>query len=812
MILKISLQLFFSFIIFSFSIIRATVIPDGFSQTNVNTQSDGSILVDIAPVFANGISHNTYTEFNVPLPGLYFDNQTRQASTILNEVTGSNPSLILGNIEILGARAHVILVNPHGITVDGSQFINTGGLILSTGQIGFVERNLTPVIKQKNITLTTDQGTITIGPGGLSGAFNSLQLLARNIKIEGNLINENDHPNASINLIAGSSIVELDSSVAPTNASKPWSVATPQDSPSTQEILVDISSPALLSASKIQIAVTPDGAGVRHAGKSLASAGDFILTSNGKIELKSARIEATRNIIVEKRDVAATPITLIAEGAAGSPFDLNAGSHIDLLASSIQLSYGKINSEAGDITLGLSQVSAITPYTFDSVEIEAGKGIGLFAIDQPITATASGFKAEEGLFIIRSHALTLDGHAQNEWKGSSFIGAQLDIILPESLKIKGSRLLSYSDLTIQASDLTSDPGILGDPDARSEISAINSGLLIHTTTGDLINRGSTISGNTRILSNPQSQGGVTILTAGNLINETLSDRQLAIITSLQDDLKINSGGDIINHTGRLLSSDNIHLATPYHVHNYITYTAPDTHLEYCTRSTGWFLFRKKRSSWLWKFNNPAILGQLAFIIAGKGIQIQSDRLTNDGGEITANGGPILIHTSLLKNIAVPVGTARYEKISGWWTQGAKAASNQEIYGGNIQGNATIHIQADQALDNQGGRILAIDNLHIQSPYITANAIDLYQLYQRPNGIRQFFAGPFTKLIRSDVGGQFISWNGRVHIDSPSPVILDGGEIRSALPHEIPGGIESYRLPSKDRVTADDHLGFFDWLF
>ncbi|MCS7062811.1 MAG: filamentous hemagglutinin N-terminal domain-containing protein [Methylacidiphilales bacterium] len=790
----------------------AHVIPDGATDTHATLQPDGSILVEIAPVFANGISHNTYTEFNVPSPGLFFDNQTRQASTILNEVTGSNPSFILGNVEVLGARAHVILVNPHGITVNGSQFINTGGLVLSTGQVDFVERNLTPVIKQKNIQLTTDEGTITIGENGLAGAFTSLQLLARKIQVQGPLINENDHPNAHINLIAGSSIVEFDSSVAPTNASKPWSVAAPHNSTPTNEILIDITSPALISASKIQIAVTSDGAGVRHAGSSLASGGDFILTSNGEIKLANAKIEAKRDIIIEKRDTTGTSINFSAEGSTDNPFQIKAGRHIDLLASHIALSHGRIDSEDGDITLGLPNQPASSPSIFSHVEAEAGKGIGLFAIDQPIVVTSSNFKAESGLFQIRGRSLTLDGSEDPSWKPSTFIGAQLDLIIPESLKVSGSKLLSYTDLTIQAGDVAVEPGIVGDPHSRSEISAIDGGLYISTTSGDFINQGSIISGNKRISGLPASQGGVTLHSAGQVLNQSLSASQLAVITSLADDLKIQANGDIINHTARLFSSHNIILLTPTHLHNYISYTPPDSALELHTRKTGWFIFRKKRTSWLWKFNNPAIAGQLAFIVAGKGIQIHADQVTNDGGEITANGGALLIDTRLLKNIAVPTGTARYEKISGWWTHYAKATSNQEIYGGQIQSNGSITISAAESIENVGGRFLALADLTLISPSVIGRSIQNYQLYQRPNGIRQFFGGPFTKLIRSDFGGQFISWNGTVRILSATPVLLDGGEISSAFPYEIPMGVHILRHPSKDRVTADDHLGFFDWLF
>ena len=98
------------------------IVPDGGSATSVSTATSGKQTVQIAPAAA-GVSHNTYTNFNVGRNGADFINTGVNASLILNEVTSTNPSLLQGRIAIIGPRAHFILANPNGITVDGGSRI-----------------------------------------------------------------------------------------------------------------------------------------------------------------------------------------------------------------------------------------------------------------------------------------------------------------------------------------------------------------------------------------------------------------------------------------------------------------------------------------------------------------------------------------------------------------------------------------------------------------------------------------------------------------------------------------------------------------
>ena len=115
------------------------IVPDNGVSKNlqVDKAANGVPLVNIEAPDNNGISHNVYKEYNVDerganskdltnsqLGGLIYGNPNLQnsseASTIINEVSGVNRSRIEGYQEIAGKKANYILANPNGIYVNGA--------------------------------------------------------------------------------------------------------------------------------------------------------------------------------------------------------------------------------------------------------------------------------------------------------------------------------------------------------------------------------------------------------------------------------------------------------------------------------------------------------------------------------------------------------------------------------------------------------------------------------------------------------------------------------------------------------------------
>ena len=299
----------------------AGIVADGGTATTVSV-SGGRPTVNIAPA-VSGISHNTYSDFNVGSAGAALNNVGVNARTIVNQVTSTNQSLIQGAITVLGSRANVIIANPNGITVNGGSFINTGNVALTTGQVSFNDITLSPGNVQRNIVLDTSQGQISIGPGGLSGALLDLELIAKQISVNGPVLNTVTNTTARITAVAGASHSEVDGSVSPTDLTSTWIGHTAAGSANPGVTTLDITPLGSLIAGKIQIIVTEQGAGVRNAGAIYANVGDFTIAGNGDLHLIGGSIQATGNVIIGNANVDS-------QSSSGTAASVVAGASIDI--------------------------------------------------------------------------------------------------------------------------------------------------------------------------------------------------------------------------------------------------------------------------------------------------------------------------------------------------------------------------------------------------------------------------------------------------------------------------------------------------
>jgi filamentous hemagglutinin len=137
----------------------------------VGQTASGVDQINIAAPNASGLSHNKFTDYNVNEQGQIINNfsgkvasevaggsgstavtetqigglvtvnsnlaSSGSARVILNEVTSSNVSQILGYTEIAGSKADLIIANPNGIVCNGCGFINTSHLTFVAGRSDF---------------------------------------------------------------------------------------------------------------------------------------------------------------------------------------------------------------------------------------------------------------------------------------------------------------------------------------------------------------------------------------------------------------------------------------------------------------------------------------------------------------------------------------------------------------------------------------------------------------------------------------------------------------------------------------------------
>ncbi|WP_336160956.1 filamentous hemagglutinin N-terminal domain-containing protein, partial [Fusobacterium polymorphum] len=179
----------------------------------------------------------------------------REASTIINEVSGVNKSRIEGYQEIAGKKANYILANPNGIYINGAGFINTGNVTLTTGS--------------GNNLLNPEKGTIEVAGKGLDlRNINKAELVARAAELSAPI-----YGGEELNLKLGS-----------------------QGKSNKPEYALDARALGSIYAGRINIIVNEDGVGVKTQAPMYAEKGDVVISSKGKVYLKDTQAKGNINI------------------------------------------------------------------------------------------------------------------------------------------------------------------------------------------------------------------------------------------------------------------------------------------------------------------------------------------------------------------------------------------------------------------------------------------------------------------------------------------------------------------------------------
>ncbi|HDX4065880.1 TPA: filamentous hemagglutinin N-terminal domain-containing protein, partial [Enterobacter asburiae] len=263
--------------------VAAALTPAG--QTTVDRAGNGVPVVNIATPNGAGISHNQFGEYNVGSEGLILNNGTdrltrtqlggliqnnpnlqagREATAIINEVTGASRSQLQGYTEVAGKAANVMVANPYGITCNGCGFINTPNVTLTTGKPQFdASGNL--------LALEVTKGAITVEGQGLDASkSDALSLIARATEVNA-AIHAND-----LTVTAGANRVGADGSVRP--------IAGEGAAP---VVAVDTGALGGMYANRIRLVSSEAGVGV-NLGNLTARQGDIQLDAGGKLTVRNS--------------------------------------------------------------------------------------------------------------------------------------------------------------------------------------------------------------------------------------------------------------------------------------------------------------------------------------------------------------------------------------------------------------------------------------------------------------------------------------------------------------------------------------------
>ena len=272
------------------------VVPDqGKLGPKIEEARNGMTVVNINTPNDKGLSHNQYNAFNVDEKGLILNNANRPvntelagyimgnpnlvgptANTILNEVTGTSSTSMNGALEVAGNKAHVIVANPNGISINNGTFINASSATLTTGN---------PMINNGSVTgYNVQQGVITVGEKGLNASKTArTDMLAEAVKLNGKVWAQDTQ------VVTGKNDISVDATGKVTNAHKTGE---------SSQVGLDVAAIGGMYANSMYLVGTNDGFGVNNQGI-LSAQNKLTIDSTGKLQ-NTGTIAATDANITTK--------------------------------------------------------------------------------------------------------------------------------------------------------------------------------------------------------------------------------------------------------------------------------------------------------------------------------------------------------------------------------------------------------------------------------------------------------------------------------------------------------------------------------
>ena len=272
------------------------VVPDqGKLGPKIEEARNGMTVVNINTPNDKGLSHNQYNAFNVDEKGLILNNANRPvntelagyimgnpnlvgptANTILNEVTGTSSTSMNGALEVAGDKAHVIVANPNGISVNNGTFINASSATLTTGN---------PMINNGSVTgYNVQKGAITVGEKGLNASKTArTDMLAEAVQLNGKVWAQDAQ------VVTGKNDISVDATGKVTNTHKTGE---------SSQVGLDVAAIGGMYANSMYLVGTNDGFGVNNQGI-LSAQNKLTIDSTGKLQ-NTGTIAATDANITTK--------------------------------------------------------------------------------------------------------------------------------------------------------------------------------------------------------------------------------------------------------------------------------------------------------------------------------------------------------------------------------------------------------------------------------------------------------------------------------------------------------------------------------
>lgn len=329
-----------SIIVGTTTIAQAEITPT--NGAGILNQGNGPTVVYINKPSQAGVSHNTYSQFDVDQKGVILNNSAKNSNTliggkiggntnvaggrakvILNEVNSNAATTLNGMIEVAGGKAQVIVANASGVTCNNCGFINTNRTTLTTGKVELANDGS---IANYNV----QQGKVAIN--GSLDTNSPTDLIARSVAINGIIDTQR------LNVIAGNNHVNSTGKVTGTATAI-----------GTKPIVgIDVSSIGGMYANKISLIATETGVGVSNLGDIGTYNGAISIDTEGTVNNTNGNMNAGGDI-----DIKAASLTNNGRIAGNKNVNITVAG------------MGTINNDNGDITsynndINLSTLGALS--------------------------------------------------------------------------------------------------------------------------------------------------------------------------------------------------------------------------------------------------------------------------------------------------------------------------------------------------------------------------------------------------------------------------------------------------------------------
>ncbi|UWD88816.1 two-partner secretion domain-containing protein [Ralstonia pseudosolanacearum] len=369
--------------------------PIRFTPTLTQTtgQGGGVPVVNVTTPNPSGLSYNLLRSLTVDGVGLILNNSlagggtflggnvggnanlaaSGPASTILTQVTGTDPIRINGTVEVFGTPASVIFAAPAGIYAQGAGFTNTPRVTLSSGTPQFLNGSGANVSfdQASAVGFLVGSGRIQIDPAagstagaGIEGTVGAINLIGQTVGVNAPLF-----AGSQINVIAGNQ------QVAPVatgtgRAGSDWQVSgaganAAANSASAQNgLAIDATAFGAMTAGQIKLISTAQGLGVRAAGDLAANTSNVNIDANGDVSVGNVYGQQTAGIT--------TTGAVSTSGAVRAQQDVTIGAGGDVTLGGAAQAGNNVTVSAGGNVAGSGNLAAAK-----ALNVSAGKSVNL---------------------------------------------------------------------------------------------------------------------------------------------------------------------------------------------------------------------------------------------------------------------------------------------------------------------------------------------------------------------------------------------------------------------------------------------------